>query len=94
MEGERDAIVGVNLKKKITNHRPKLSTLGGRIRWLRLVRCGKSQAGWAKDIRTSERSLMHWENDKHKPPMAKVVLMARHGKVTTDWLLTGRGWVE
>lgn len=86
--------MGTNLKRRIKSHRPRLSTIGGRIRWVRLIRCERSQVEWVKDLRTSGRQLMHWENDKYKPPLAKVILMARQGKVTTDWLLTGRGWVE
>lgn len=85
--------MGQTLQDRIDADKPDLSTLGGRIRYLRLHKLKMDQPAFCKAIRAGKdiRRLRRWELTEHAPKTVFIVRMAKLAGVSTDWILTGKG---
>jgi len=56
---------------------------------LRQIRGGTSQVEFGKALGVHQNVVSRYERGAVRPPIEYLVLMARHGDVTLDWIILG-----
>lgn len=74
----------------MTDAKPDLSTIGGRMRHLRAVR-RLTQDQVAERCGVPQTSLSRWERGEADPAIDVVAKLAAIGSCTLDWLVNGTG---
>ena len=59
-------------------------------RRLRQIRGGMSQIELGKALGIRQNDVSRYETGRVRPPLGYLVMMAQYGKVSLDWLITGK----
>ena len=66
------------------------------VRWdeiarrLRHIRGGMSQIELGKALGVRQNDVSRYETGRVRPPLGYLVMVAQYGKVSLDWLITGK----
>jgi transcriptional regulator with XRE-family HTH domain len=70
-----------------------LKTIGDRLKHLRKIE-GMTQKDIADRTNIKRGNVSHYENNKIMPSAETIIELSKLFKVSTDWLLTGKGSTE
>ena len=76
--------------KKRTSPRDPVVQWEDLTRRLREIRGGVSQVDFAKALGVRQNDVSRYETGRLRPPLGYLVMVAQYGKVSLDWLITGK----